>query len=81
MSNIVYTLKQNPITSEYHLFEATPTIDRKCTPQPKSMCGIMKNIANYKFACKSEKDTFIECAKLGRLVCGNCMKELYGTNN
>ena len=79
MAKIVYTLKQNPTTQEYHLFEATPNADNTCTPAGKSMCKAMDTRKGFKFACKDEKEAFIECAKLGRAVCGNCMKELYGT--
>lgn len=80
MAKILYTLKQNPKTLEYHLFEATATVDDRCVPEKKSMCKAMDNVSGNKFACKEEKEAFIECAKLGKKVCGNCMKELYGTN-
>ncbi|PHR58995.1 MAG: hypothetical protein COA44_02270 [Arcobacter sp.] len=76
----VYTLKEHPRTEEYHLFMATPQPEGKCTPEKKSMCRAMDNIKGSKFACKDEKTAFIECAKLGKSVCGNCMKELYGNN-
>lgn len=79
MSKIVYTLKQHPKTSEYHLFEAKPTFDNKCIPNKKSMCTQMDNVDGFKFACVTEQEAFTKCAELGRQVCGNCMKELYGT--
>lgn len=81
MSKIVYTLKQHPRTFEYHLFESTPNIDGSCKANQKSMCEKMEWVEGAKFACASEKDAFTKCAELGRQVCGNCMKELYGTNN
>ena len=80
MVEILYTLKQNPKTLEYHLFEATPAEGTSCTPSKKSMCKSMDYVKGFKFACSDEKEAFAECTELGRKVCGNCMKELYGTN-
>ena len=81
MSTIVYTLKQNPTSLEYHLFEATPNDDDTCSAKPKSMCQMMKRVSGAKFACKTEREAFLKCAELGRQVCGNCMKELYSTDD
>lgn len=81
MAKVVYTLKEHPRTGEYHLFEAIPNDDNTCTAKSRSMCKAMDRISGNKFACKSEKETFIKCAELGREVCGNCMKELYGTHD
>ncbi|WP_404380981.1 hypothetical protein [Caenispirillum salinarum] len=81
MADIVYTLKEMAETEELHLFEATPAPDGKCTPKPKSICGAMKkgdSVAN-KFACKDEDDARMECARIGRDVCGNCVRHLYAT--
>lgn len=77
---VVYTLKQHPQTNEYHLFEAKPTSSSECIPERKSMCKAMDTIKGFKFACANEQKAFLKCAELGRQVCGNCMKELYGTN-
>lgn len=74
-----YTLKKN-YTGQYHLFEATLTADGSCTSASKSMCTKMNYIKESKFTCKDEDTTFLECAKLKREVCGNCMQELYGDN-
>jgi hypothetical protein len=79
MAKIIYTLKEHPRTGEYHLFEAKPTSSTQCMPEKKSMCTQMDNIKGFIFACASEEEAFDKCAKLGRKVCGNCMKELYGT--
>lgn len=81
MSKIVYTLKQHPRTLEYHLFKSTPTLDKKCRANDKSMCQKMDWVSGAKFACASEQESFIKCAELGTQVCGNCMKELYGTKD
>lgn len=72
-----YTLKQNH-TGQYHLFEATKNSDGSCTSANKSMCTKMDYIKESKFTCKDENNTFLECAKLKKEVCGNCMQELYG---
>jgi hypothetical protein len=81
MAKILYTLKKNPKTDEYHLFEATPTTPGRCIASAKSMCKAMNKVDGSKFACEEEKEAFKKCAELGREVCGNCMKELYGTDN
>ena len=81
MAKVVYTLKEHPRTDEYHLFESVPNSDRTCSASKKSMCKAMDWVEGNKFACKSEKEIFIKCAELGREVCGNCMKELYGTHD
>jgi len=81
MKKIVYTLKQHPRTNEYHLFEATPLENNECRPNKKSMCEMMENVNGFKFACRTEKEAFLKCAELGRQVCGNCMKELYSTDD
>ena len=82
MAKVLYTLKKNPKTNEYHLFEAPLNVaDNTCTALPKSMCKAMNNVEGFKFACEEEKEAFKKCAELGREVCGNCMKELYGTDN
>ena len=79
MTDKIYTLKQHPRTNEYHLFIAKPTDDNRCIPEKKSMCQAMERVDGSKFACEEEADAFRECAKLGRQVCGNCMKELYSS--
>ena len=81
MAKVVYTLKEHPRTGEYHLFESTPNDYGSCSASKKSMCKAMDWVEGNKFACKSEKETFFKCAELGREVCGNCMKELYGTHD
>ena len=81
MAKVVYTLKEHPRTGEYHLFESTRKDDDSCSTSEKSMCKAMDWVEGSKFACESEKETFFKCAELGREVCGNCMKELYGTHD
>ena len=76
----VYTLKENKNTNEYHLFKATMNLDNKCTPSLNSICKEMSkdNSKGNKFACLNEKDARLECAKIGRKVCGTCVSNLYG---
>jgi len=81
MSKVVYTLKEHSRTDEYHLFESVSNPEGTCSASSKSMCKAMEWVKGNKFACQNEKETFLKCAKLGRQVCGNCMKELYGTHD
>ena len=80
MKITVYTLKKKN-TNEYHLFRATPQPDNKCLPENNSICKEMKNSDSIEifFACKTEDEARIECAKIGRDVCGTCVSDLYLT--
>lgn len=75
----VYTLKKKKDTEELHLFRATPAPDNKCIPESQSICKKMdKNESSEnRFACQSETDARLECAKIGRQVCGTCVSHLY----
>lgn len=78
---IVYTLKQKKDTGELHLFEATLSSNKRCTPKEKSICKKMQrseSVANV-FACKTEDEARRVCATRGREVCGTCVSSLYAT--
>jgi len=79
MEKIVYTLKLNDSTNEYHLFEAKMTTNNKCTPEYKSICQKMTKdeSSSFKFACATEEEARIKAAKIGRDVCGTCISHLY----
>ncbi|MDP1978290.1 hypothetical protein [Undibacterium sp.] len=73
-----YTLKKDGDTDELHLFEGDMK-DKGCTSAPKSICKKMdrgENAANI-FACYDENKARIECAVMGRAVCGVCVSHLY----
>lgn len=76
-----YTLKQKKETEELHLFEGEFTEPDKCTSGAKSICGMMAKAdsSGNRFACLKENDARIECAKIGRKVCGVCVSHLYAT--
>lgn len=79
-----YTLKRSGKTEELHLFEGdlTPNNkDHKCTSDTKSICeGMLKSDSSGNvFACKTEHDARMECAALGRKVCGVCISHLYAS--
>ena len=81
MKKIVYTLKRKANTEELHIFRATPASDNKCTPERESICKKMNNNESSEviFACLSEDDARVKCAKIGRQVCGTCVSHLYET--
>lgn len=79
----LYTLVKRKQSGELHLFESVINDDSKCEATSNlSVCSAM-NI-NQKgeavFTCLVEDDARKECAKVGRAVCGNCVKNLYATN-
>lgn len=81
MAKIVYTLKKKKDTEELHLFEAAMNLDNSCSPEYNSICKKMnknESSANI-FTCQTENNARIECAKIGRLVCGTCVSHLYET--
>jgi len=75
-----YTLKMKKDTQEYHLFKGKMT-DKACTSSDTSICEKMSKSESAKnvFACKDENSARIECAKIGREVCGICVSHLYTT--
>lgn len=81
MSEAAYTLKKHRDTEELHLFEGVFTKENKCTSNDDSICGAMQKSDSSvnKFACVDEKNARIKCAHIGRVVCANCIKELYKT--
>ena len=81
MATKAYTLKQKKETEELHLFEGEFSEPGKCSSGATSICEMMAKAdsAGNVFACKNEDDARIECAKLGRKVCGVCVSHLYAT--
>ena len=75
-----YTLKKMGDTGELHLFEGTFS-EKGCISGSNSLCRKMDkdDSAGNVFACYSEADARIECAKIGRKVCGVCISKLYAT--
>lgn len=79
-----YTLKEHKETGEYHIFvgELTPhDLNYKCSSKRLSDCEQMEKSDSKKniFACKNENEARVLCAKYGRKVCANCIRELYKT--
>jgi hypothetical protein len=81
MGKVAYTLKQKNGTEELHLFEGEFTESDKCTSGLMSVCEMMAKAdsSGNIFACLDENDARLECAKLGRKVCGVCVSHLYTT--
>ena len=75
-----YTLKRKKDTNEYHLFKGKMTEDG-CTSGQVSICKKMErdDSSGNIFACKTEDEARLECAKKGRKVCGICVSHLYET--
>jgi hypothetical protein len=81
MSKVVYTLKKKRDTNELHLFPGEMKNQDACTSQLKSICEKMtssESVAN-RFTCYDEDAARIECAKIGRSVCGICISSLYAS--
>ena len=59
-------------TGELHLFEGEFT-QESCTVENKSICGQMLNSDNdgASFKCLDEDKARIQCASIGKSVCGN----------
>ena len=77
----VYTARKRKDTEEIHLFEGTMVALNKCTTGDVSACGGMgksEGVATQ-FQCKGAKDARLECARIGRAVCGTCVSTLYTT--
>jgi hypothetical protein len=83
MKKTVYTLKKEKNTDELHLFRATLNNDNTCTPERTSICKGMELSDSEKneFTCSSEVNARLQCAKIGRQVCGTCVSHLYSTYN
>lgn len=84
MAKIAYTLKIHDKSHEMHLFEGefTPNdLMYPCNSGSTSVCKEVKksNCSKNNFACKTEQETRELCAKIGRNVCANCIKDLYKT--
>ncbi|WP_415887532.1 hypothetical protein [Providencia rettgeri] len=86
MSKKTYTLKKHPETGQYHLFEGKlnpENSDTKCTSESWSICEKMKWVSGHKgISCETNEATVrLECAKIGRDVCGACISSLYADIN
>lgn len=84
MAKIAYTLKIHNRTQEMHLFSGKFTPEDPvypCTSKSSSVCGEVYKIDSSKneFSCKDEQTARELCAKIGRQICANCIKELYKT--
>jgi len=81
MDTVAYTLIQKDETDELHLFEGKYTEPKKCTVTSTSVCRKMVKTEKDRivFACQNEDEARLECAKLGRKVCGVCVSHLYTT--
>jgi hypothetical protein len=68
-------------TEETHLFKGRFEAGGRCTADRKSICQKMERADSdgRAFACKSDADARVACAKLGRAVCGTCVSSLYTT--
>ena len=79
----LYALKKHKETDELHLFENYRNVDEKCmTKGNDSLCNQVerKDFLNSSlFSCEDEQQAREKCAKIGRDVCGNCIKTLYTT--
>ncbi len=77
-----YTLKKRKDTQELHLFEGDMKPEGGCMSSKTSICGGMEYSEGEKqnlFQCKSEDQIRIECAAIGRAVCGTCVSHLYAS--
>ncbi|OAL80773.1 hypothetical protein AY606_15380 [Acinetobacter sp. SFB] len=82
MVKTTFTLKENPETGQFHLFEGKlnpPNADTACTSQNSSVCEKMKWVSGHKdIVCETNESIVrMKCAKLGRSVCGICVSHLY----
>lgn len=80
MGTDAYTLKQMKDTDELHLFRGHFT-EKACTSGDRSLCEKMEKTSSEgnRFACKTEDEARLECARIGRQVCGTCVSNLYAT--
>lgn len=84
MTNTAYGLKVHDETNEMHLFAGKFTphdLMHKCNASIESVCKEVKkaDCKTTTFTCKNEQEARDLCAKIGRSVCANCIKELYKT--
>jgi hypothetical protein len=75
-----YTLKSKKGTGEYHLFVGKMT-EEGCTSNQGSLCGKMdkSESSGNIFACEEEDTARKKCAKIGRVVCRDCVSRFYTT--
>lgn len=76
-----YTLKKKKDTKELHIFKGDFTEGKKCNSEASSICNkmIKSESAGNKVACKNASEMRLECAQIGRAVCGSCVSHLYAT--
>lgn len=82
MTKTTYTLKKNPNTDQFHLFEGKlnpPDSEMKCSSESFSICEKMKWVSGSKdISCEVDESIVrVKCAQLGRSVCGICVSHLY----
>ncbi len=90
-----YGLLQNGKSGEIHIFEWNDDRRNKFYFEKRDFCldneyfygennndCILEFYINGKYRDKfSENDIRFICSKIGRGICGNCISNLYGTNN
>lgn len=79
---MLYSLIEMKNTGELHLFESGKSLALGvCMKEKDSICGRMtiSDKVRIIFECKNEDDARLECAKIGRAVCGTCVSHLYAT--
>lgn len=77
----IYILKKRKNTEELHLFRGIPISEKACISRNESLCEAMHKSEGIEdiFNNTPEIEARKECAKIGRAVCGNCVKSLYAT--
>lgn len=76
-----YALQRYNDTNEIHIFECVKKSDDLWYPRTKCVCGQGKR-GHFDMLSKNVLDEGamrLECAKIGRAVCGNCVATLYTT--
>lgn len=76
-----YSLKRHE-SGIIHLFEGTfqdETVLKECTSKTESICGAVEKTDGDEEikSCLTEEEARMLAAKLGREVCGNCIRHLY----
>lgn len=76
-----YTLKQKTETYELHLFKGKITSPNGCSSGKLSICEKMQKSESEGnvFTCYDEKRARLQCAEIGRDICGTCVSHLYST--
>lgn len=77
----VYTIKERKDSGEFHLFDGLMQNKDYCSVSSWSLCSSVEEneTVSEGIGCLTEDQARIEAAKIGRAVCGNCIKTLYAT--